>query len=354
MFKVKNVSLYIAAGLFLLIAVKGVAAGEPNEAVVKKTLPDPFEQNKHLGRGINLGNALEAPKEGEWGVTLKEEYFKIIKEAGFNCVRIPCCWSAHALNEKPYTIDPNFFNRVDWAIKNALKNNLYVILNIQHYREMYSDPNGHSERFLGLWEQIAEHYKDYPESVLFELMNEPDDALTADLWNGLLKKALPIVRKTNPHRTIVIDPAEDAVINLLEKLDIPKEERNIIVSIHYYTPLEFTHQGAEWMGEKSKAWMGRTWTGTEQQKKALTDAFDKAAAWGKEHNRPINLGEFGAYVKADVDSRIRWTTFVAKTAMEHGFSYLYWEFCHANFGAYDQQTNQWREPLLRAIIQPVK
>jgi endoglucanase len=66
-------------------------------AAEKIKSPDPFRQNKLLGRGINLGNALDAPKEGQWGVMLKEEYFKIIKDAGFNSVRIPIRWSAHAL-----------------------------------------------------------------------------------------------------------------------------------------------------------------------------------------------------------------------------------------------------------------
>ena len=347
MLKVKNVFLYVTVGYFLLIA-SGCAVTE--KAVAKKRPPDPFKQNEHLGRGINLGNALEAPREGEWGVTLKEEYFKIIKEAGFDSVRIPICWSAHALKEPPYTIDSAFFDRVDWAIANALKNDLYVMINIQHYRELTNDPDAHSERFLGLWKQIAEHYKDYPDTVLFELLNEPDDALTAELWNGLLKKAMAIVRESNPRRTIVIDPAEDAVIEWLEKLEIPEEDRNIIVSIHYYSPLEFTHQGAEWMGERSKAWMGTKWTGTEKEKQVITKTFNSAARWAKKHNRPINLGEFGAYEKAGMDNRVCWTAFVAKSAVKHGFSIAYWEFCHANFGAYDQQKKAWREPLLKAII----
>jgi len=49
-----------------------------------------------MRRGINIGNALEAPREGEWGVYIRDEYFRIIKEAGFDTVRIPIKWSAHA------------------------------------------------------------------------------------------------------------------------------------------------------------------------------------------------------------------------------------------------------------------
>ena len=48
-----------------------------------------FKQNARLGRGVNLGNALEAPREGEWGVTLQEAYFDLIQQAGFTSVRVP-------------------------------------------------------------------------------------------------------------------------------------------------------------------------------------------------------------------------------------------------------------------------
>ena len=61
-------------------------------------MPDPFLINKRIGRGINLGNALEAPKEGDWEIIIKPEYFKIIKTAGFSSVRIPIRWSTHILN----------------------------------------------------------------------------------------------------------------------------------------------------------------------------------------------------------------------------------------------------------------
>jgi endoglucanase len=340
MFKVKKIS-FVAAGLLLTLAVSCVSAKESKAA-------DPFEQNKRLGRGINLGNALEAPEEGEWGVTLKEEYFKIIKDAGFDSVRIPCRWSIHALKDEPYTIEPNFFDRVDWAIENAQKNGLYVMLNVHHYNVLMEDPNGHRERLLGLWKQIAEHYKDYPQSLLFEPLNEPKEKLTAELWNDLLKKALAVVRKSNPHRTVVIGPAGSNAIHTIRRLEIPEDDQNIIVSVHYYEPSQFTHQGAGWV-EQSERWLGTTWTGDERQKREIKYNFKRAADWAKKHNRPVNLGEFGAYEKADMDSRAAWTACVAKTAVENGWSFHYWEFC-SGFGAYDQETNTWKEPLLKALI----
>src|SRR5689334_7508921 len=88
--------------------------------------------NKALGRGINFGNALEAPKEGDWGLKIEPEFFEKIKKAGFNHVRVPIKWSAHAAEESPYTIDPEFFTRIDWVLDQAEKNQLSVIVDMHH------------------------------------------------------------------------------------------------------------------------------------------------------------------------------------------------------------------------------
>jgi endoglucanase len=311
---------------------------------------DAFEQNKQLGRGVNLGNALEAPKEGEWGVTLKEEYFSLIKQAGFDSVRIPIRWSAHASQTPPYTIEKTFFERVDWAVEQAVQNNLQVVINMHHYEEIFTDPAEHQERYLALWDQIAAHYKDYPDNLVFEILNEPNNKLTARLWNDLLVKALAVVRKTNPERNVIIGPAEWNSLYKLSDLELPEDDRHIIVTFHYYLPFQFTHQGAEW-ASGSEAWLGTTWMATPDQQKALERDLDLAAGWAEKHNRPLYLGEFGAYSKADMDSRARWTEAVARQAEKRGMGWAYWEFC-AGFGVYDPQLKVWISPLLNALIPP--
>ncbi len=165
-----TIFFFLIAGL-LLTACSGSTSSEP------KGIPDPlnpFEQNAALGRGINLGNALEAPNEGEWGVTLESEFFDLVKAAGFSSVRIPIRWSAHTSSEAPFTIDETFFARVDWAIDQALENDLMVIINIHHYEEIFEQPVQERDKFLSIWTQISNRYKDQPKEVLFEILNEPD------------------------------------------------------------------------------------------------------------------------------------------------------------------------------------
>lgn len=306
-----------------------------------------IEKKIPISRGINIGNALEAPIEGQWGVVIKDEYFKLIKEAGFDHVRIPIRWSAHAELKFPYTIDSSFFNRVDHVVNEALKNGLYVILNIHHYEEIMREPEKHKERFLKLWEQISKHYENYPERLWFELLNEPCNRLTSSLWNQYLKEAINLIRKTNRTRKIIVGPTDWNSIYKLRELEIPNDP-NIIVTFHYYNPFLFTHQGAEWVSPSPP--VGTKWLGTFIEKSMISGELDMAVEWAKKHNNvPLFLGEFGAYSKADMDSRVRWTSYVARSAEERGIAWCYWEFC-AGFGIYDQVKGEWRTELLRALI----
>ncbi len=114
---------------------------------------------------------------------------------------------------------------------------------------------------------------------------------------------------------------------------------------------QFTHQGASW-AKGSDAWLGRKWTGSDAELKELHEHFDLAAAWSKQQQRPLYMGEYGVYEKADIASRVAWTTAVTKAAAERGFSTCYWEFGHG-FGVYDRQKKVWRTELRDALLTPV-
>ena len=106
-------------------------------------------------------------REGAWGLTLKAEYFRAIKEAGFDSVRLPVKWSAHSADTPPYAIDAKFFERIDWALDQAEKNKLNLVLNIHHFDGMDADPDKFEPKFLALWKQIAERYQGRPDVGLF-------------------------------------------------------------------------------------------------------------------------------------------------------------------------------------------
>jgi endoglucanase len=300
-----------------------------------------------LGRSINLGNALEAPSEGAWGLELKADHLQAIALAGFQAVRVPIRWSAHAAKDAPYTIEPAFFERIDWVVRHAHRNQLAVVLNVHHYDELMSDPATQRERFLKIWEQIATRYQSESDEVYFELLNEPTNQLHAGAWNELLSATIQVIRQTNPKRPLIVGPADWNQAGALEQLQLPLDDAQLIVTFHYYQPFEFTHQGAEWVNGSS-AWLGRTWNGSEEEKQAIRADLDRAVTWASIHQRPLFLGEFGCYSKADLASRARWTQFVATEAAQRKMATAYWEFA-AGFGAYDRTTNKWIPELLDAL-----
>ena len=308
---------------------------------------DIFERNRRLGRGVNLGNALEAPKEGDWGITLEEADFKLIHEAGFNSVRVPIRWSSHAAEGAPYTIDAAFFSRIDWIIQHAFANGLAVVINMHHYDELYVAPDKHTERLLGMWQQIAQHYQQQPADLYFEPLNEPNN-MSTDVWNDLLSKAVTTIRATNPTRPLIIGPVDWNSLQRLNELKLPANDNNLIVTFHYYQPFQFTHQGAEW-AQGSDAWMGTQWEGTTTERDNVDNDLDIAATWGQENQRPIFMGEFGAYSKADMDSRVRWTAYLARRAEARRMSWAYWEF-RSGFGVYDGTARQWHTELKNVLV----
>jgi endoglucanase len=299
-------------------------------------------------QGINLGNALEAPIEGSWGVTLYDEDFSIIAEGGFNTVRVPIRWNAHALQDPPFTVDEGFFARIDWVLDNAEKNGLLAIINMHHYDAIFSSPADHEERFLAIWRQIAERYADREDDrVWFEILNEPHDRLSGAVWYNLLKDAIAVVRESNSSRPIVVTGDRWGAAASLFGLRVP-DDRNLVYTFHYYEPFEFTHQGASWVSG-SHRWLGTTWEGTNAQRAAIERHFNSAELIANRAGYPVLVGEFGAYSAGSMPYRVLWTRCVVETARAHGFGYAYWEYRHG-FGAYDRSRRNWNEALHDALI----
>jgi hypothetical protein len=219
---------------------------------------------------------------------------------------------------------------------------------MHHHEALYEDPAGQKDRFLSQWDQIANHFQDYPDSLLFEVLNEPHGNLTPELWNEYFADALTVIRNTNPTRMVLLGTAEYGGLGGVVHLQIPDDEY-LILSVHYYNPFNFTHQGADWVGSQSEDWLGTEWLDTEADREAVTSDFAFALEYSETNSIPLHVGEFGAYEEADLDSRSRWTTFLARWFEEQELSWAYWEFS-AGFGIYDPVTKQYVTPLVDALL----
>lgn len=306
-----------------------------------------FKRNAQMGRGMNILGADPAWKSPDQG-RMTDKHFALIKKAGFGNVRIAIHPFRFSTNEETFTLDPRFFKTLDWAIAQALKNGLVAIVDFHEHQEISRDPAGKKKMFLSMWKQIATHYEDFPEEVLFEICNEPN--MKPEIWNELQEEARSLIRESNPKRTLLIGAIYGNQIQFLKDLKLPEDDRNIIVAIHYYSPITFTHQGAPW-SKRGRDFKDVPWTASEAEQQAVVDDFDVAQKWSKENDRPLTLGEFGAYEKADMKHRQLWTSFVARQAEKRGWSWSYWQFT-SDFVAYDIDCDEWVEPILEALIPP--
>ena len=353
-------------GLLLLLAGCRDGGTEPPAVVPPPVQPDVGVRPTgmaimpRLARGVNFGNILEAsPREGSWGLTLKPEFFQLARAAGFLTVRLPVRFSNYAATTPPYTISDSLLNRVQFAIDQARANDLNIVIDMHHYRQLSGnelDPGEPAvdaslveDRFVAMWRQIAQRFQSAPNnSVLFELLNEPYGDMTAVRWNPLLRRALAAVRESNPDRVVVVGPTSWNSADALSALSLPDDDR-LVVTIHSYNPFSFTHQGAEWVGPESLAWLGTGCCNT-QQLAEIAAPLDRARQWAGSR-WPIWVGEWGSYGAAPMAARAQYTRIMRDAIEARGFGWSYWEFA-AGFGVWDPAASAWRPAIREALVGP--
>jgi endoglucanase len=315
--------------------------GQPNA----RSVPVQNQAYFPVNRCINVGGALEAPNEGDWfNYKIRQRDMQTIAQAGFDTVRIPIKWSAHAQTRAPYTIDQAFFQRIDQVMTWALQSNLNVIINVHHYDELYDDPDRHEPRFDALWAQIAARYRTAPPKVMFELINEPRGAFSGERVNVAQARALSIIRQTNPTRTAILTGDNWGNISGIDNLRMPNDPY-IVGTVHYYSPYEFSHQGATWMPNPPPS--GRNWPRIGERE-TLDRDMAKLAAFRNRIGAPVLLGEYGTVDNIPMAQRAEWTADMRRAFQSINMPDCFFNYS-AGFNAYDLATEQWKRPLLNAL-----
>ncbi|RRN78268.1 glycoside hydrolase family 5 protein [Pseudoxanthomonas sp. SGD-10] len=304
------------------------------------------EQVARMGAGVNVLGYDPYWQPGGQG-NYREEHFARIRQAGLGTVRVVLFTFPHL--DQDNRLDPAWLEKLDQVLAWGRNNDLQVILDVHDFNDCVKDVPACEAKLVQVWTQLGERYAAQPDSVVFELLNEPHGALDARAWNALLAKLLQVVRKTNPTRNVVVGPTRWNNLEELDTLRLPEDDRHLVVTFHYYEPFAFTHQGASWVEPQFSEKTGVRFTPAQVAK--IESDFDKVHAWSRRHGRPILLGEYGAYDKAPMEDRVLWTRTVARAAEKRGFAHLYWQFS-SDFVLYDFQREDWVEPLLHAVVPP--
>ncbi|MBP2160642.1 MULTISPECIES: glycoside hydrolase family 5 protein [Asticcacaulis] len=307
------------------------------------------DQVRQMGRGVNIIGYDPFWQDGGKG-NYTEKHFAEIKAAGFSTVRVVLF--TFKFLDGDNTLDPKWLNRLDWVVANAKKNGLTVILDEHDFDSCSKDIAACTPKLKAVWSQLAERYRNEPNTVVFELMNEPHGQFDAATWNATFPEVLAVIRKTNPKRNVIIGGVQWNSRNTLKDLKLPEDDRHIIATFHYYDPFHFTHQGAAWAPPEITKLKDIRF-GTPEQIAQVDADFKAVSDWSKANDRPVLLGEFGAYDAAAMEDRVLWTSTVARTAEKYGFAFGYWQFS-SDFLLYDFKTQSFVKPILKALVPETK
>lgn len=325
-----------------------------------------------LGLGWNLGNSLDAP-EGEtaWGnPTVTQELFRAVGDAGFDLVRIPVTWSMNTGDGPDFTIEPAFLERVEQVVGYAQAEGLYAIINLHHdgadeYAGVewltLNDAEGAvtpenndavRARFVALWTQIAAHFQDHGEGLLFESMNEIHDGYDApdpayyDIINDLNQQFVDVVRASggkNAERHLVVPGYNTNIDYTLAGFVAPSDptENRLILSVHFYDPWNFA--GAATTNTWGAASPGNDGWGQEDW---VTGQFDKLKTAFIDTGLPMILGEYGAVHQTGYeDYRRYYMEYVTKAAKDRTILPVVWDngsqgSGNEAFGLFNRDTNE--------------
>lgn len=228
-------------------------------------------------------------------------------------------------------------------------------------------------RFLKLWQEIARRFKDYPDSVAFEPLNEVVLFEVVDAWNKVIRKYCETVRAIAPDNYIVIGGVRYNHVTSVPLLDPPYDDKTVY-NFHCYEPLVFTHQGAYWMDEMPSDFrleyplpleeyrrvnhdvIGYDETGVLYDERVsglgvefFETIFEDAIKTAEKYDAALYCGEYGTIDLADNQSKLRWLKDIHAAFAAHGIGHALWNYKEKDFGLVDDSFAEIKEDFIKIV-----
>ena len=389
-------SMFIAAVLVGTVVAGSFTAPFSVQAAKKDTTSfEDLNQSQiveAMGPGWNLGNQLESvtdnvPQETNWGnPVITEKLIQSVKAAGFKSIRIPVSYFAKIDDDKDYTIDSKWLDRVQEVVDYCIKNDLYAVINI--HGDGYNTIDGSwllcngknqteiKKKYKKVWKQIAERFKNYDEHLLFESMNEEFDGSYSEPnkeyyqnINDYNQIFVDTVRKTGDNNTKrwLIIPGWNTNIDYTAgdygfKLptdqyrdkSIDKEEQRIMISVHYYSPWDFCggENGVitQWGNEADDP----SKTSTTCDETYMKNQLNLMKTTFADKGYPVFIGEYGSINKTSYDSeneyyRAYFARKLCQLSRKNGCIPMYWDNGYNGvhgFDLFDRTTCEITQPVI--------
>jgi endoglucanase len=335
--------------------------------------------NFKIQRGTNVSHWLSQSEErGEArAMHIQEDDFARLDSLGFDFVRLPIdevqFWDEQG-NKLPEAWDL-MINAINWAEKHHLRTIVDLHIIRSHYFNAVNEGNGDAntlftseksqQDLINMWYQLSDVLKGYSnDSVAYEFMNEPvaDDH---EQWNQLIAKVHKALREREPQRTLVVGSNMWQGYETMKYLKVPENDKNIILSFHYYNPMILTHYGAWWtpigkytgkvnypgilvskedyeaapdsLKKELDPYLTQEWN-IDKIRADFKDAIDVA----KKYNLQLFCGEWGVYEPVDRELAYQWTKDMLTVFRENNIAWTTW--CYdADFGFWDQKKHDFKD-----------
>lgn len=328
--------------------------------------------------GINLTLWFEANSPGQIQFTrFTRKDFENIKSLGVDVIRLPINLHYMTSGAPDYILDPMFLDFLDQAINWAEDLGIYIILDNHTFNSSVPTDSHVDQVLLKVWPQMAAHFKNRSDYVLYEVLNEPH-GLDSALWGKMQGKVVSAIRAVDSSHTIIVGPANYNSYKDLASL--PKyEDTNLLYTFHFYDPMIFTHQGAAWTTPSLASLVGipfpygagqipavpsslkGTWVestledyGNIGSVEKIKNLIDIAARFAKDRKVAVFCGELGVYMKnVNPEDRVRWYKMVRSSLEEKNISWASWDY-YGGFGLFNSPeggdfNSELNVPLVEAL-----
>lgn len=337
---IKRIVSVSAAAMCLLSSLR--IAPETEITAFAVTNMSAFEITENMQIGWNLGNTLDAhggtasglSTETCWGnPKTTKAMIDAVKAKGFNTVRVPTTWYNHLDGDN--NVDSAWMSRVKEVVDYAIDNDMYVILNLHHEEwvdraDLGTAYNEMKPKFLKIWSQINDQFKDYDQHLIFESMNEPRAKGTDHEWWGPQQSEVDTINKLNADFVDLIRSSNSpyAKTRLLmipgycassdstiySKIVVPDDDF-VAVSIHAYSPYSFTMDAS----------VSSHSTFTASHSTELTQILDGIRKTFIANDIPVVIGEFGASNFENTEARVQWADQYISTTKAYGIPCVLWD-----------------------------
>lgn len=340
------------SGIVIVFAFALLGCKKGKETPTVSEEPTKFE----IRRGTNIAHWLsQSRRRGEERAnffTRKDIAF--IDSAGFDHIRLPVdeeqLWDSEGnRNDSAFAL---LDNCLSWCQEAGLKVVLDLHILRSHHFNAEEKPLWtkveEQDKFIRLWKDLSNFTRKWPNNmVAYEFMNEPVADKSAE-WNRLLARVADSIRSWESERVLVIGSNRWQSADTFDSLEIPANDRNILLSFHFYSPFHLSHYKASWTRLKdfngTVNYPGQIVPGgklpDEQRiynRDTLEHMMRKPLALASKLNLPLYCGEFGIIDYAPEDAKLRWYKDMVDIFEKHVVAYANWNFKSGSFGIVDDQ-----------------